>query len=545
MVGEDLFGPMSIGDSQWTKLRRKCADDPFFFTKAVWCAHIVPPKENLLSRTCHEPMCLAICDDRIKRLLVEWPRRFVKTTCAEGGAVHSYVRAVINRKDPNDRTAFYSSTKEYAQRIWREIRWGFENNELFQFLFPELIPDFSNKTVWNEDEGIIPRTQHRKEPTFDTLGGGRATGRHYDTIFMDDMINELNYNSINEVQKVIEYYKLASNLIDDPDDRIVVIGNRWTMRDLNHYIHTEELETSILSASVWGPNLDGKYKCRNLPPEIMTKLEKVPAPSPFWIERFDEEALRKWQSSVKTRIWSAHALNNPVDPDSMEFKMEWVKSARVSQSPTGEWLIYYEDDDDTVPLSSTNLYMTWDPALDGKHSESYNGILVLSVDYKGRVCILREYCRRGIDPLEIVDIFLDYCKLYSGYLRAVGIEEVLFQKVLGSLVLQKAMERGIFVPYKRLKVPTRMNKDQRIRAWCGNYFQSGKVYVREGVTHFLDHYQHFGIEGAARDLMDCFAHATQLFITPPHPDQRKSAEEEERQEEISRGLTGYGSVLAR
>lgn len=535
------------GSPAWHSVRRRCAEDPYFFAKAIWTTHIVDRDKNLLNKSCHKPVCDALADPSLLVFLLEWPRRYLKTTLLASDAVHTLVRRVVAGEEPNDRIAFYSSTITYAQRIWREVRWGFEGNELFQHFFPELIPNFADVKVWNESEGIVPRSRDPKDPTFDCLGGGKATGRHYDKIYCDDLINEENYDSPTAVEKAIEFYKLAFNLLEDAStSRLIVCGNRWSMRDLNHFIHTEQPEVAILSASVWGPKLSGKYKCRNLPKYIQDQVESVPLDVPLWPERFDEPALTRWMKRVGPKVWAAHALNEPSDPEAMEFRLEWLRKCRVlPERQTGTWNIWWEDRTEPTPLSACNVFMTWDPALEGKTSESYNAILVGAVAPDGRIALIREYARRKIDPLEVLDVFLDYCKTYEGFLTTCGLEEVLFQKVLGTLLLRRAAERSIFVPYKKLKTPRNLSKDQRIRAWCGTLFESGQVYVRDTLTHFPEHYQLFGVEGAPRDLMDCFAYMTLLFSVPPKPKEPWEVEEERWKKQESRGVTGYGSCLRR
>jgi len=523
---------------EWNLVREACEHPThglYFFTKAIWCTHIVRPEDNLFSRRCHLAPCMTLSDPSIHNLLLEWPRRHGKTTLIEAAAVHA------TTQNPSLRIAFYSSTNTFSQRVWRETRAGFETNHLLQFFYPELIPDFRNVEVWNQTEGIIPRDFSPKEPTFDTLGGGKATGRHYDLIFMDDMINEENVDSETAVAKAIEYYRLAYNLLEDTDDRIIVVGNRWAMNDLNEFIHREQPDVSILTASVWGPKLEGDYKCRLLPPVIMEEVEKIPRDEPLWPERFDRPSLERWAERVGPRIWSAHGLNDPADPEAVEFKLNWLRSCSVDAEAK---TIHFLGDEAPTPLSQCNVYITWDPALGGREATSRNAILVTAMDSKGRIAILREWARKG-DPLEVIDVFLDFCQLYDPWLQSVGLEEVLFQQVLGTLLTRRAEERRIRLPIVKLKTPRNIRKDQRIRAWVGGLFQAGRVYVRQGLTEFTREYSHFGVPGASRDLMDVLAYATQLWTKPPSPEDEKLIEEEEKEMEYNMGVTGYGPPFRR
>jgi hypothetical protein len=526
----------------WHLYRRACADSLYFFTKAVWTQ--IPPERNKMSKRCHLPICLTLEDLSIRRLLVEWPRRHMKSTIvSETYPVWRLVQTVVAEEDPNVRFGLYSSTTTNSQRFWRSIRSGFETNELFQFLFPELIPDFGATKVWNEMEGKVPRLWDPKEPTFDCLGGGKATSRHYDEIVEDDMINEENFDSPTGVAKALEYHRQAENLLEDDTGRIVVVGNRWGMFDLNSTIHAEETSTAVLTASCYGANLDGKYKCRHLPESVMEILAKIPHGEPLWPERFSLDGLARVLEKEKPRMFSSQYLNNPSDPDAVDFKADWLQSCEIVRNASEEWCIKFEGDPLPTPLSHTNLYVTWDPALDGKHSTSRNAVCVSAIDSRGRIAVLEDYARKE-DPLRTIDVFLDMAKRYEGYVAACGVEEVLFQRVLGSLLKNRARSKGVHLNLRKLKVPPGKRKDQRIRAWVGSLFEDRKVYVRRGCVRFIEEYTHFGVEGMTVDIIDAFAHASQLWRRPRSQD--ISSEEKDTYEEVAeqRGVTGYGSALA-
>lgn len=530
---------MEQGGPLWHLYREACASSLYFFAKAVWIT--IPEDRNVMSRGCHLPMCLALEDDSIKRLLIEWPRRHMKTTLAsQARPVHKLVRRVVASQDTSDRFAIYSFSKLNAQRIWREIKWTFQENQFFQFLFPELIPDFAKVDVWNMSEGIVPRIYQPKEPTFDTLGGGAATGRHYDDITEDDMITEVNFREPGAVERAVEYHRQCENLLEDVHGRIIIVGNRWSFFDLNHVIHTEEPGTSVISVSVRGPKLSGKYKCRNLPEPVMELLKAMP--DPIWPERFTAADLQQVLEKAKPRIYSAQYLNEPTDPDVVDFKLDWLKYVELEyREGLGPCLIY-EDDPEPMPLSGCNLYITWDPALGGRSAKSENAIAVSAVDYKGRASLIREYVKKE-DPYESMKMFLEFARRYSRWLKATGMEEVLFQKVLGDKLQAEAKAAKIDLRMKKLKTPTGQRKDQRIRTALTSWFEGGQCYIRRGCVRFVEQYTSFGIEDAPRDLIDAFAYAPQLWVKPPDPEQEAIDERRARRLKHHLGITGYGSAL--
>lgn len=763
----------------------------YFFSKAIW--PLMPEHRNLISRRCHLPLCMACEDDSLIRLLIEWPRKHGKSTIATVcRPVQRLARMAVEGEDPCTRFAIYCSSKENAKRHWRDIRNGIDGNELFRFLFPELVPPVGDREwIWNTEEGVVPRTYNPKEPTFDTLGGGKSTSRHYDDITVDDMIDEQNFDSPTAVEMAIEYYRLTRNLLEDEKKRLVIVGNRWSMNDLNYMIHREEPGTAILTASCWGPRMEGKYKCRNLPEPLMELLREMPQGEPLWPERFSKEELGSLLLELKPRIYctpadtpvlmsdlstkridqiqqedevlgfeekpsaayahrgfrrakvtavhsmkapvvkitmasgvtvrstadhpwffyrgframfgaprvgdrlvhvfnpempsltqeqrelgawlggifdgeghagkyniyiaqspeknpevvakiedalsvlniktstsdtthtgcrtwyllggrkayrhfllsvtaaksnrileamiydkriesskrdpivsiepdgeelvysletttktytaygylthnSAQYLNDPNDPDAVDFRQEWLQYCDLDYDREQGIVVRVEkpDGDELVPLSCCNVYITWDPALDGKTAESENAIVVSAMDHRGRVFILDEYARK-CDPLVALDDLLKIAHRWRKWLRASGLEEVLFQKVLGRLLVQRAQEQNIYLGLRTLKTPTGQSKDQRIRAWIGALFEARKVWVRRKCTHFVEQYGYFGVIGAKRDLIDAFAYATQLWSRAASPEEVLQDEEMEEQMKTELGLTGYGSALRR
>jgi len=534
-----IAGAIDQGGPLWHKYRRACAESLYFFTKAVWCT--IPAERNIMTLNCHGPMCKALEDDDARRLLIEWPRRHMKTTIAsQAYPVWELVRKVVHYEDPNTRVGIYCASKINARRIWREVRWGFETNEFFQFLFPELIPNFSSNEIWNGDEGIVPRLYNPKEPTFDTLGGGAATSRHYDIIIEDDMITEQNFDSPAVVQDVLEYHRQTENLAEDLTSRIIVVGNRWSFMDLNHFIHTEEPDTTTITVSVHGPVWEGKYRCKNLSPAVEEALRSMT--DPIWPERFDKEALGKLLMKQKARIFSAQYLNNPSDPDVVDFSLDWLKYYKVTQTTAGP--AFRHGDGEHVLFKECNFYITWDPALGGKTAESRNAIVVTAMDSQGRVYLLKDYAVKE-DPLKSMDKFIDYAKMYGPWMHTAGLEEVLFQKVLGKLLVERARDRKVWLPLRKLKTPPAQRKDQRIRAALTSYFEDGRVFIRDENTKFVEEYSSFGVEGAQRDLIDAFAYASQLWIRPANIEDRDDSEEVDpiKWKAEHRGVTGYGSAL--
>lgn len=527
----------------WHLWRRACADSLFFFSKVVVCSNI-PQTENIMTWRTHGPMCLLLEEESCRRVLIEFPRRMLKSTIATVSTpVHRLINKVVRGDDPSDRFGILAHSWKVGQRHWWDIKSIFDNNRLFQFLFPDLLPG----DRWNEEYGSVIRRLNRKEPTVEPLSL-KSAGKHYDQIFCDDLINEENWDEPEAVQKALMLFRQTRNLLEAPDSRVVVVGNRWGLADLNATIHQEAEATgfSVLSVnSEVGPNEDGPYRCRNLPENVQEALEEVRSLADtrgtIWPERFTRKQLRALRVELGVATYAAQMLNQPDDPEAMEFDISLVGRVRLAYDQQMGPFIKHLETGEIVPLSSCNLYVTWDPALDEKRSRSDNAIVVTAFDTQNRAYVLQEHARKE-DPFASMSKYLAYCRRWSGYLQASGMEEVLFQKILKRNLKEMAQKRNVSLLMKPVKTPTGKSKDQRIRAWISHHIEKSNLFIEENCTKTYDQLRLFGVEGSKRDLIDALAYATQLWRRPLSEIEAFDEEVEEAWQIQQMGITGYGQM---
>ncbi len=156
---------------------------------------------NKLVPHVHMPMCVFANTVTALRRLKLMPRTHYKTTI---WTIALSIQDII--RNCNIAILIVADTGTNASRFMREIQQHFEMNELFRWLFPELIPKSFNKAVWSQTEMIVPRTLVCREPTIDAIGSmGGVESRHYDIIRPDDLVTEKHIRSDVEMQKLIEW----------------------------------------------------------------------------------------------------------------------------------------------------------------------------------------------------------------------------------------------------------------------------------------------------------------------------------------------------
>lgn len=519
----------------WARTRQRIVEPGglYFFNKSL-CGF---PD---LSYRAHMPLCLFLEllikkelvaeGELITSALIEYPRKHLKTTIVtEGSTLWVFGRRVVLGEDPVDRVGIASSIKDNSKRFLRPISAIVTSSQLFQLFLPELIPDFGDETVWNSEEIIFPRQRYFPEPSVDTLGAGsKATSRHYTHLVEDDMINEENYDSPPAIRKAIDLHMLYENLMERNTDTRIVCANSWAANDLNAHIIKNEPRTAVFSVDAeTGINLK---RSRLVPPEIMEMAKEWEDGEGVWQERFPRKALIEIRQKVGPRIYNAQYKNNPFDPDVVDFREEWLRRYEWGRRTHGgleEKVLRVEDPGQPlrlVRLKDLNVVAAWDPALGVKTDDSSRSAFVVTgVDELGEVYVLEVLAERK-DPLDFIDDIIESVARWG--VGRVGIEDVLFQRLLGPVVEERLETRrmrstlrgnkddaafrvgvGVFEPIKPLRGK---DKDGRIRYLLSVPAKEGRIHAHASQLELLDEWVHFPMS-QTKDVLDALAYTALLW----------------------------------
>ena len=140
--------------------------------------------------------------------------------------------------DPNIRIVVCSGDMGTASKMLRNVKTHFTHNEIFRRMFKEYCPRESKKStvVFGTQEAFtVPnRSIYRKEETVTAAGlETRKTGSHYDYFKKDDLINELNCTTPEQLQKAEEFDQYSLSLFDNPAKPLQdYIGTRYHSSDI-------------------------------------------------------------------------------------------------------------------------------------------------------------------------------------------------------------------------------------------------------------------------------------------------------------------------
>lgn len=520
----------SLTSDQVQHLRRRAKNDLFFLAKGLL-------GYDLLSTRLHGSLTRfteRTRDSQYRLFLL--PRGHYKSTVIT--ISESVQMALPNIQDsatewpytlgPNIKLLIAHENAEESSRFLYEIAQAFLEKPAMLALFPECIPNNAEQRI-NKWEFELPREQHHKEPTFDTIGtGGSAQGRHYNWIKLDDVIGKKQRDSETKMKRAIEWFdNMESLLTRVKRDGWDLIGTRWSYADV--YSHAIEnygvdFDRSLVRAfDAQDETFDG---------DLVTYARgAVENNRPIFPEEFSMDFFKRKRQTPW--VWAAQYANNPKEGQLLDFKPAWLKYYNVD----GNRLIVFDGPMGrrSVNVHSLDVCILCDPSVGESEEADDSGIVVTGTDENMNIYIL-ETVEQRLNPPELVDELIRLQIKYSP--RLISIEEVAFSAML-KYWLQQEMERlGIYLNIHPYKPGSQKSKEARIRG-LANYFSAGQIYVHQGMFDFRDEYEQFPMSDSDH-LLDALAQGPEVWtesMTGPSSEDRREAER--KIQAMRNAQTGY------
>jgi predicted phage terminase large subunit-like protein len=173
--------------------------------------------------------------------------------------------------------------------------------------------------------------------------------------------------------------------------------------------------------------------------------------------RFDEKALKRYQSNLQPRVWSALYQQNPVPDEGMYFQKDYFREIQTVPDPRG-----------------MRIYTAWDFAIGEKTHNDWNVGATILQDHNDTLYVAEIVRFRG-DAFRIIEEILDCAERWSGFMNTdyrVGFEDGQIFRALSPLLLKRMGERRMYPVYEVLKPFT--DKLARARPLQGR-MQHGRV----------------------------------------------------------------------
>ncbi len=415
------------------KKARRGLEDLFYFSKYILGYEDMQVEPHL-------EMCNFISQEWPKTLDLE-PRGSFKSTIR---TICYPIWRII--KNPNIRILINSQELKMSKKFLAEIKGHFEHNEEFISLYGDYVG-----SKWNDDEIIVStRTKHRKEPTIMTGGVETPkTGGHVDLLLNDDLHDEHNTNTAEQVEKVIRFWQLQSAILEPdtsdeylpgPNDIIPEqhdTGTRWLVGDLYQHIIDSEIQR----------------RKQGLGKEYLIRVRSAHNKdrSLYFPTRLTENYLQSQKLKLGVSMYSCQYDNNPVAEDAVMFKKKWMK--------------FYGK----YPPKSLTTSVICDPAISERDDACDTSFTVLGTDVDGYSYILAAYFMKDTTD-KIIDMMFKIQDIHKPSIF--GIETVAFQKALKYWVWERMRQTGKSINIFELKTDTSVTKDMRIKGMVP-YFESG------------------------------------------------------------------------
>lgn len=432
----------------------------------------------------HKDIGVFVDNNKRKKKLLLIPRGHLKSTFVTIGRSIQAICA-----NPGVRILIANATFNLACSFLNEIKRQLKYNEWIHNIWGDLTIDAES---WSRNEITLNRPKimgnkyhgsGKKEPTVVAKGlESNMTSQHYDIIILDDLVNKDYVNTQEQIQKTIDFYKEALNLLE-PNGELIVVGTRWHDNDLYGYLMDKEnniiQDFNVFIRKAYEGNL----------------LRQDPDLKILFPAKFSASHLRKLYEQQGPYVFSCNYLNDPIPDENAVFRQDWFR--------------YYEPND--LRGAILNHFTTVDPAIKIDQDADYTAIITVAIDIHQQIYI-REIIRDRLSPSEINNELFRIQAQYHPVI--IGIEDVAYQKALRYSLMEEMKRRNAYLPIRELK-PGHRDKDSRIKGLQPLYAnaQIHHAKVTAKIRYLEDELLRFP-RGKYDDIIDALAYGLDIWYPP-------------------------------
>src|SRR5580704_14055435 len=363
--------------------------------------------------------------DQIHNYLILDPRGEFKTSISIGKSLQNWVNF------PEVATLRMSGIETLVKRTIQETRSQLLTNSTLPELYPESVP-WSDK---KGEQGLAPsdfgtayglthpmRKNPRREPTLtiSTLESVKA-GSHYEWLCGDDLVHEKNYQTRDLLQKTVDDWDLARNLLN-PNGYRELCGTRYDWSDLyGKIIETNKGQWRIHVRPIWTDDLrfalaNGFHIPETYMPGDMLYLHP---------ERWTLKELLEIQND-NPYLFNCQRLNNPIPATADNFPEPEMIRRTIKREK-------YPD------TGLMNVVMGWKFDLIDPEAEPVVGV-VGGWDGKGRLFVIDLVMGR-FKPSQIIELMINFWQKWP-----------IWRMVLADNRKERLLEAGLTSRLRMLKL---------------------------------------------------------------------------------------------
>jgi predicted phage terminase large subunit-like protein len=396
-------------------------------TDLYWLASEVLGYKDLVERV-HRPITeLFVAKDpergfyqqsEVKQRLILYPRGSFKSTLDMADAIQ-WVLCF-----PDVRILLMSGSNELAVRMVKEIKWHFLANERLLELFPEHRLD--ERDQGREAEFTTPARKNGRlrEPSISvsTIASIKA-GSHFEIVKCDDIVDELNSNTPEQLDKVWRAFNYTLPLLE-PNGYRDVVGTRYHNDDAyGRILSSGEGDWTVAQAPAWTLRAGAKKDS-----EAEADYELL------FPERLTWNVLRKIQRA-DAWLFAAQYLNDATERTQQRFPRELLLKHTIPHSQ--------------IKIQETRVQF-WDIAYSQKAGRDWTVGVTCVIDGRGRMFVV-DMVRDRFAPSMIGAAIVDAAARWRP--QIIGIEDSLGVKFIQPQLAACARECGVALPVEWVKPP--------------------------------------------------------------------------------------------
>ena len=427
------------------------------------------------------------------------PRSSFKSTVMTHGA-----SAWELLRNPDLRIGIFSSKFERAAEFMHTTQRVFDDNGLFEGLFPEYAPEGGYGSRWNDTEAVLPcRSRNYPEPNLKAhSAGGSTAGVHVDLALFDDIIDDSQLNS--DHGATADLYRMKNwlftnmrTLLVGQESRVVLSATRYALDDP----YEDIMKDAFAHVGYWGDS-DKEYPVRSDGEWVVYYRRALENGASIFPEAYTAESLDKI-AARDPWTYQTQYLNDPRSTGMLEFVSMKPKVCTLDYSvEKGEFFIERPYQKTPIPLSGCDLIFACDPAASEKRMSqrtSQTAIVVLATDWEDN-CYFLEATKGYWAPSVYIDRLFQLRDRYKGAQRATFVEMQAGFKVLGDIIREEEKRRGLYLNVR--PVNALVHKEDTIRSIWEPLLKLGKVYTNSEACVPLEAEVALFPSVVAKDLLD-------------------------------------------
>lgn len=353
------------------------------------------------------------------------------------------------------------------------------------------------KVIWSNWKLRVVRSLKAKEPTLTALSAGmRTTGKHYDLVILDDIVDRENSNTPEKARKILQWanglesvvtkkaipYEICPGFTEILGNEVVINGTRWYHHDYySKFVgNTDEEMAERLAQQRYSAMVRSVYKNGRddgdgyLCPEI-----------------YDEEVDRDMRDALKHEMSEYYAQfhNQIIVPEDVTLHSSMLRYLFPGDvEKTNRGVVKYHDPENTDPVTRNKnvylirLYMTVDLAGTTNRRSNRSAIAVGGLDELNRLFVFDLRAGKW-KPKETVNHIQEMAKSWN--INTVHIESgVGFQSTFLDTLKDSFVIPGNAALIMREYVPRAgLGKKAEIEAALQPLMESGMMYASPHLRH--------------------------------------------------------------